>query len=116
MPRKASFIRQLAAHPWHGQPRRAAGQVHCPHPPLLLDWQPASRGRFVFTGSSMRTPFVAGNWKMNTDRASGIALARAVAEAAPDGMDVGVAPPLVYLPLIQEAIGEAILLGAQNCH
>src|SRR5688500_18445270 len=64
----------------------------------------------------MRTPFVAGNWKMNTDRASGIALARAVAEATPDGMDVGVAPPLVYLPLIQEAIGDAILLGAQNCH
>jgi triosephosphate isomerase len=62
----------------------------------------------------MRTPFVAGNWKMNTDRRSGLALARAIADGAPDGIDVGIAPPLVYLPLIQEAIGESLLLGAQN--
>lgn len=62
----------------------------------------------------MRTPFVAGNWKMNTDRQSGLALARAIADAAPDGIDVGIAPPVIYLPLIQEAVGEALLLGAQN--
>ena len=62
----------------------------------------------------MRTPFVAGNWKMNTDRQSGLALARAIADAAPDGIDVGIAPPVIYLPLIQEAIGESLLLGAQN--
>ena len=64
----------------------------------------------------MRTPFVAGNWKMNTDRASGQALARAVAAGAPDGVDVGIAPPVVYLPLLQEVIGESLLLGAQNAY
>jgi triosephosphate isomerase len=65
---------------------------------------------------TMRTPFVAGNWKMNTDRQTGLALARAIADAAPDGVDVGIAPPLVYLPLIQEAVGEALFLGAQNAY
>ena len=64
----------------------------------------------------MRTPFVAGNWKMNTDKAGGIALVRAVAAGAPAGVDVGCAPPLVYLPLIAEAVGEAVLLGAQNVY
>ena len=64
----------------------------------------------------MRVPFVAGNWKMNTDRASGPALARAVADAVPDGVDVGIAPPLVYLSAIQEAIGDRVLLGAQNAY
>ncbi len=64
----------------------------------------------------MRTPFVAGNWKMNTDRASGLKLARAVAEGAPEGIEVGIAPPLVYLPLIREAVGEGVLVGAQNCY
>jgi triosephosphate isomerase len=64
----------------------------------------------------MRVPFVAGNWKMNTDRASGLALARAVADAVPDGVDVGIAPPLVYLSAIQDAIGDRVLLGAQNAY
>lgn len=64
----------------------------------------------------MRIPFVAGNWKMNTDRASGLALARFLAEAAPPEIQVGIAPPLVYLAGIQDALGERLLLGAQNCY
>ena len=64
----------------------------------------------------MRTPFVAGNWKMNTDRASGLALARAIAEGAPEGPQVGIAPPLPYLAMIREAVGGRILVGAQNCY
>ena len=64
----------------------------------------------------MRIPFVAGNWKMNTDRPSGLALARSLAEAAPSDVQVGIAPPLVYLAAIQDAIGERLLLGAQNCY
>ena len=67
----------------------------------------------------MRTPFVAGNWKMNTDRASGTGLAKLVAsESAGLGgrVQVGVAPPLVYLDAIKQALGTngAVLLGAQN--
>ena len=39
-----------------------------------------------------RTPFIAGNWKMNTTKASAIELAKAIAKGAPAGVEVGVAP------------------------
>ena len=65
----------------------------------------------------MRTPFVAGNWKMNTTKASAVALAKAVAAGAPTGVDVGVAPPFVYLDAVAQAIaGSAVLLGAQDVY
>jgi triosephosphate isomerase len=65
-----------------------------------------------------RTPFVAGNWKMNTSKASAIELARAVARGAPaSGIDVGVAPPFVYLDAVGQAIiGSKVLLGAQDVY
>lgn len=65
----------------------------------------------------MRRMFVAGNWKMNTDRVSGVELARAVAAGVPAGhsVDVLVAPPFPYLIPVGEAIrGSGVLLGAQN--
>ena len=65
----------------------------------------------------MRRMFVAGNWKMNTGRAEGVALARAVAAAVPAGfgVDVLVAPPFPYLIPVGEALaGSGVLLGAQN--
>jgi len=41
-----------------------------------------------------RTPFVAGNWKMNTSKTTAVELAKAVAQGAPtSGVQVGVAPP-----------------------
>lgn len=67
-------------------------------------------------------PIVGGNWKMNTDRASGIALAKAVAAAAKplEGqVDVAIFPPFVYLPLISQALcdaGSKLILGAQDCY
>jgi triosephosphate isomerase len=63
-----------------------------------------------------RTPFVAGNWKMNTTKASAVALAKGVAAGAPDrGVDVGVAPPFVYLDAVGQALaGSSVLLGAQD--
>ena len=46
----------------------------------------------------MRTPFIAGNWKMNTDRASARALAEAIAQAdLKDGVEVALCPPALYL-------------------
>jgi len=65
-----------------------------------------------------RTPFVAGNWKMNTSKASAVELARAVAKGAPgSGIDVGVAPPFVYLDAVGQVIaGSKILLGAQDVY
>lgn len=67
----------------------------------------------------MRRPFVAGNWKMNTDRASGVSLAKEIATeiGANSAVEVAVAPPFVYLPAISEAIaGSGVGLAAQNAH
>jgi triosephosphate isomerase (TIM) len=64
-----------------------------------------------------RTPFVAGNWKMNTAKAGAVELAKAVAKGAPQGVQVGIAPPFVYLDAVAHAIaGSAILLGAQDAY
>ena len=65
----------------------------------------------------MRTPLIAGNWKMNTDSSSATALAGAIAERAVEaaGAELLVCPPAVYLPLVRDAIGNAkVALGAQN--
>jgi len=66
----------------------------------------------------MRTPFVAGNWKMNTTKASAIELAKAVAKGTPSaGIQVGMAPPFVYLDaVVQAAAGSSALVGAQDLY
>jgi triosephosphate isomerase len=63
-----------------------------------------------------RTKFIAGNWKMNTNKASAIELARGVAKGAPaGGVEVGIAPPHVYIDAVGQAIaGSKVLLGAQD--
>jgi triosephosphate isomerase len=67
----------------------------------------------------VRTPIVAGNWKMNTLRAEAVALARAVrdAAAATTGIETIVCPPFVYLGDVAAAVdGSAVAVGAQNAH
>jgi triosephosphate isomerase len=67
----------------------------------------------------MRRTFIAGNWKMNLDRAAAVALAGAVAKgsAGSAAVDVAVCPPSVYLDAVCGAIsGSAIGLGAQNMY
>jgi len=68
----------------------------------------------------MRRPFVAGNWKMNTDLAAGRELAiglRSALNPHPPGVDVAVCPPFPYLAAIAESIrGSSIQLGAQNMY
>lgn len=70
-----------------------------------------------------RTSIVAGNWKMNLDRAGSVALAKAVAagrgEAA--GVDVVLCPPSIYIAAAGEGLGitngaspAGVGLGAQN--
>jgi triosephosphate isomerase len=64
-----------------------------------------------------RTKFVAGNWKMNTNKTSAVELAKAVAKGAPRGVQVGIAPPFVYLDAVGQAIaGSEVLLGAQDVY
>jgi triosephosphate isomerase len=66
----------------------------------------------------MRTPIVAGNWKMNTDRASGRALLDAVVEglgSGPIATEVIVCPPYILLDAARERLdGTVIMLGAQD--
>src|SRR5258706_8433911 len=65
-----------------------------------------------------RTKFVAGNWKMNTTKAAAIELAKGIAKGAPThGVQVGVAPPFVYLDAISQTLSaSSILLGAQDAY
>ena len=67
----------------------------------------------------MRRKFIAGNWKMNTNRAEAVALATAVAAkvGSSSNVDVAVCPPNVYLEAVGQAIkGSAVGLGVQNCY
>jgi len=64
-----------------------------------------------------RVPFVAGNWKMNTTRATAVALADAIAKSAPREVMVGVAPPFVYIDAVVKATtGTNVLVGAQDVY
>jgi len=67
----------------------------------------------------MRTPFIAGNWKMNLDRASARALVEGlVARASEFGaVDIGVFPPFPLLrEVVELASGSIVVVGAQDCH
>ena len=65
----------------------------------------------------MRTTYVAGNWKMNLERRSALALcaelrAQCAKQAA---LRIAVAPPFVYLAEVAQALaGSAIRVGAQD--
>jgi len=65
----------------------------------------------------MRTPLIAGNWKMNMTIADGVALVEQL-KAALDGVqgaDAAVCPPFVLLKPIADALaGGNIALGAQD--
>jgi triosephosphate isomerase len=62
-------------------------------------------------------PFVAGNWKMNTAKSSALELAKAVAKGPSADVEIGVAPPFVYLDAVGQAIaGSSVLLGAQDVY
>lgn len=66
-----------------------------------------------------RKPFVAGNWKMNSNRASAAELARALAGhlGRNEAVDVAVCPPAPFLLAVHEEIaGSLIALGAQNMY
>src|SRR4051794_10104385 len=64
-----------------------------------------------------RTPFIAGNWKMNTSKSTAVELAKGIASGAPNGVDVGVAPPFVYLDAVALALASSrVLLGAQDVY
>jgi triosephosphate isomerase len=66
----------------------------------------------------MRQKFIAGNWKMFTNAATGEALARGVAQgvAGSTKVRVAVCPPAPYLSTIAIAVkGTPVAVGGQNC-
>jgi triosephosphate isomerase len=67
----------------------------------------------------MRRPFIAGNWKMNLDRAEAVSLAKAVAAGVANvtNADVAVCPSSVYLDAVGQVVqGSKLGLGAQNLY
>jgi triosephosphate isomerase len=64
-----------------------------------------------------RTPFVVGNWKMNMTKRSALDLADGISRGAPKGVQVGVAPPFVYIDaVVGKLAGTAVAVGAQDCY
>lgn len=67
----------------------------------------------------MRTPIIAGNWKMNKSPAEAVELAQALLPGLLEcsGVDRVLCPPFVALPAVAEVLkGTPIGLGAQNMH
>ena len=67
----------------------------------------------------MRTPFIAGNWKMYKTIEEAVALVRELRSALDglEGCDVAVCPPFTALAAVKDALaGSTIRLGAQNVH
>jgi triosephosphate isomerase len=67
----------------------------------------------------MRRKLIAGNWKMNMDRAGGVALATGIADRAGEVLDVDllVCPPSVYVAAVADAVkGKGIEVGGQNMY
>jgi triosephosphate isomerase len=67
----------------------------------------------------MRTPIIAGNWKMNKTNAEAAALVKEMAPLLTSiaGVEKVVCPPFTALSVVKEAIGGAAIgLGAQNMY
>jgi triosephosphate isomerase len=67
----------------------------------------------------MRIPVIAGNWKMNLDRAAAVALARELRDGLPGAsrgsVEVGVAPPFPWLEAVGGLLrGSPIWVGGQD--
>ncbi|MEG2494004.1 MAG: triose-phosphate isomerase, partial [Rikenellaceae bacterium] len=67
----------------------------------------------------MRKKIVAGNWKMNTTPAAGVALAKelvGMCKEVKSDVELIIAPPFTHLSMVENVIGgSSIALSAQNC-
>ena len=67
----------------------------------------------------MRKPFLAGNWKMNTNGTGSLDLVSSIVKTLNDitNVDIAVCPPFVYLQSAAKALSSSnISLGAQNAY
>lgn len=66
-----------------------------------------------------RVKFVAGNWKMNLNKAQAVELAKGVVAGAKSisGVEIGMATPFVYLDVVgQICNGTNVMVGAQDAY
>jgi triosephosphate isomerase len=67
----------------------------------------------------MRTPFVAGNWKLNKTADEAVAFVREIRYGLGqiEGIDIAVCPPFIAIPAVAEALqATKIGVGAQNMY
>jgi triosephosphate isomerase len=67
----------------------------------------------------MRTPFIAGNWKMNKSIGESVQLAKMLKVKLADvsNVDIAICPQFLALPeAVKVLAGSNIRVGAQNCH
>lgn len=66
----------------------------------------------------MRRKLIAGNWKMNLNRAGAVALAQSVVAGARVAAEVDllICPPAVYLDAVRAAAGDKLAVGAQDVY
>lgn len=67
----------------------------------------------------MRRQLIAGNWKMNLNKAEAVALAKSLAEGTADvtGCDIAVMPPFVYVDAVADVLrGSRVAWGIQDCY
>ncbi len=67
----------------------------------------------------MRTPIIAGNWKMNKTAAEAAAFVAEIKDAlnAIEGVDIAFCPPAIAIPAVAEVLkGTKIGVGAQNMY
>ena len=66
----------------------------------------------------MRTPIIAGNWKMNKTAREAVLAAKELARLIPrKGREVVVFPPFLSVPQVSHALkGSRIMVGVQNIH
>jgi triosephosphate isomerase (TIM) len=73
----------------------------------------------LITGADMRTPIIAGNWKMNKSAAEAVTFVREIRHALNSitSVETVVCPPFVALQTVSEALqATRIGVGAQNMH
>lgn len=67
--------------------------------------------------AALRTPLIAGNWKMNCLAVDAVALASDIAARAGEGADLLVCPPAVLIPAVVDALRDSrVAVGGQDCH
>ena len=68
----------------------------------------------------MRKPFIAGNWKMNTDSHTSVSIAKSIASGSSEfagRVHIAVIPPFVYISAVVKALNtSSIAVGAQDIY